>query len=304
MFFELTDSLSLEILRGMENQKQRQALDAKNCRLVPWKECLVDEENFYSLPVWNSADGYNVLESFVSKNKGIKPYSQLKQILAEGRGVFRQFKDVLKKYPQTERNFNLYKAKIMKVRLFDWYNMLRDSWGLESLEIDFEDEFDDLTLEDFIFRQYNANLDSSGLVCKISSFSDELKKMFPGDAGLCMSVFFGFENENTIQENLKNSCTGGFVCHTPENEFAGCLLYSSKFSKSQKSVFITTIFVEQNYRGLGIAGKLLDLSLKHLRKSGIQVVIALNSVVPKIMESLLIRSGFTGSDFAFFAELN
>ena len=107
MIFELTDSLCAEILHAMDNQQQTFVLDAEKLKTVQI-DCAsdfdtVDEENIYSLPLWDSADGYNLLESFINKYKGVKAYGELKQVLAEGRGVFKNFMYTLNQYPDIER---------------------------------------------------------------------------------------------------------------------------------------------------------------------------------------------------------
>ena len=104
MFFELTDSLCADIVFAMENQQQDFVLDAENLRIVQCAPELVDEENFYSLPSWTSGDGYALLEDFVSCYKGIKASGELKQILLEGRGVFRNFKNTLKNWKDTPKD--------------------------------------------------------------------------------------------------------------------------------------------------------------------------------------------------------
>lgn len=303
MVFELTDSLASAILREMENQTQHFMVDAKNSRLVVFDEEKVDEETFYSLPRWSSADGYNVLESFVSEYSGVKAHDELAHVLSEGRGVFKNFKNVLKKYCETERRFNSFKSGIMKNRLFEWYNELREAWGLENLDVEFE-EAGDLVLEDFTFQKLDKEKDFCLIAREFSKFADELDSQFPGGFGFALSSVLNIDDRKKIETDLKDKNTGGFVCRTLSEEFAGCLLFSSACEKSKKSAVITGFFVSQNYRGLGIAGELFRLCVDDARRKGIQFLLIPNSIVPKMLESLLVGLGFEKKDFVFLAELN
>ena len=298
MFFELTDSLCADIVFAMENQQQDFVLDAENLRIVQCAPELVDEENFYSLPSWTSGDGYALLEDFVSCYKGIKASGELKQILLEGRGVFRNFKNTLKKYPEADRRFHSFKNREMKKVVCEWYNALRESWGLESLDQDFY-EYDDLVLEDFTFRAFSAGLDGEDAAFEAGAFFEELKKRFSGELGEAVALQLKAQFDFEITKN----CTGGFVCRTLSDEFAGCLLYSG-FSSSKRVARLTALFVNQNYRGLGIARELLQRSISTLTKDGIQFFIISNSFVPKMLKSTLTDLGFEEKDFAFVAELN
>lgn len=302
MIFDLTDSLCTEILFAMENQQQSFALDARTLKLVQCDESEVDEENIYLLPIWTSLDGYNLLESFVSSYRGIEPYEQLSKILAEGRGVFKKFKNTLKLYPEVDRRFHSFKNKKMKDLVYEWYNALRESWGLESLEQDFY-EYDDLVLEDFTFHAYDCNLDSNDAADIASAFFEELRGRFSGDLGATLSkqmeVMF-----KSINQNLPKQGVSGFVCRTLTDEFAGCLLYSSELSTTQKAVCLTGLFVKPNYRGLGIARELFKRCNLSLIKDGIQFFIINNSFVPKVLKPMLEKTGFKEEDFAFVYELD
>lgn len=303
MTFDLTDSLCTEILFAMENQNHDFALDAKSCRIIECAGESVDEENIYSLPLWSSSDGYNLLESFVTKFKGVKACNELRQILAEGRGVFKNFKNTLKRYPEIDSRFRSFKNRRMKAVVYEWYNALRESWGLETLALnqDFY-EYDDLVLEDFMFRPYNRSLDSSCAEDAAQSFLQELKERFLGGLGLSFSAFMKAQFDLT--KGLDNTSVNGFVCRTLSDEFAGCLLYSKSLSNDRKTAFMTELFVNRNYRGLGIAKELLSRCISNLAEDGTQFFIISNSYVPKMLKSDLSQMGFIENDFAYVAELN
>ena len=73
---------------------------------------------------------------------------------------------------------------------------------------------------------------------------------------------------------------------------------------SKNVAFLNAHFVNQNFRGLGIARELLSRSISTLTEDGIQFFIINNSFVPKMLKSTLTDLGFEEKDFAFVAELN
>lgn len=300
MIFELTDSLVNQIIFAMENQNQVSALDVQNMCIVDAGSVEVDEDKIYLLPEWTSHDGYALLESFVSSIRWSKAYKELSTVLAEGRGVFRQFKNALKKYPENERKFNLLKNSRMKSRVVGWYNELRMSWGLEKLSQDF-DECDDLIQEDFVIRPYNRVSDSGFVMTEAKHFSDELKTQYSGELGQALSAIF---EEGSLIQSLESKDTQGLVCQTLEDDFAGCILYSPVLSAAKTAVSLTALFVNQNYRGLGIAGELIERSISNLQKNGIHFFIIPNSVLVFELEPLLTRLGFNRTGTAMVAELN
>ena len=67
MVFELTSALEGEIQQALENQDQTFLVDARNSTLVPANsEVSENEDSFYSLPEWNSSQGFALREDFVS----------------------------------------------------------------------------------------------------------------------------------------------------------------------------------------------------------------------------------------------
>ena len=301
MVFELTEPLCKEILFAMENQQKFFALDAVKGRVIECSEESVDEDSVYSLPAWSSADGFNLLESFTQRYKGAAAVTELKKILSEGRGVFKNFKNALKKYPEIEKRFHLFKDKEMKPAVYEWYNALREEWGLETLDQDFY-EYDDLVLEDFTFRAYDHLLDGECAAQLADAFFDELKEQFSGGYGECLSDYMkalsGLFN-TSVKAELK-----GIVCRTLTDEFAGFLTYSECMSSSRKSAVLTGLFVNKNYRGLGIAKELLQKSISGLNQDGIHFFIINNMFVPQMLKPAVRRLGFEENDFAWVNKLN
>ena len=306
MMFELTDSIVTEILFAMDNQQETFLLDTESLKIVQADCALCDSENLEALPQWTSSDGYNLLESFVATIRGSRACDELRCVLAEGRGVFKNFKNALKKYPYIERRFNFYKHKQMCLRVIEWYNALREARGLEKLEQNIE-ECDNLLEEDFQFRPYSQS-DFDCAQDGARAIADEIKEQFPNGLGDALSAIWLNRCERALL-NQKSGGGNGFVCRSLSDDFAGCLLFDDlSLSSSLKSdlcgaVSLTALFVNRDYRGLGIAGELLSRSVSELRKRGIRFFIIADSVIPERLKAVLTRTGFESSLFAFVNDL-
>ena len=274
MVFDLTDSLAEAVLFAMENQEHDFVLDAASGMVISADEKSADEETVYTLPDWDSHDGYELLESFVSGLHAPQAKADLRNVLIAGRGVFRNFKNVIRQYPEVERKWHFYKAKQMRLRLMEWYNALRESWGLEALSDEIE-EFDDLIEEDFVFRAYNPAQDKDCVALGADAVFTEFEKSAEGELGQAFAAMW----RDSFAQGRDES---GFVCRTLSDDFAGCLLISPFPSCATKTVQVTALFVNQNYRGLGIARALLLFCMTHVRERGIRWIIITR--IPQILE--------------------
>ncbi len=301
MTFDLTDSLVDDILFAMEDQQKTSAVDASRGAVVSSESLVVDEVNYYALPVWSSGDGYSVLQEFTNNLHSPLAREELRRVLTGGRGVFRKFKDVIKSYPEVERKWHFFKNARMKKRLNEWYGSLRESWGLEQLEYSEDeciDETEELVRSDFVFNTYDSGRDRNGISHGCELIKEEYRKQFPFEVG--DAVGFLWQRLSSFADFNQKS---GFVCYTQSEEFAGCLLYSSCLSSSKKTAVVTDFFVVQNYRGLGIGKELLGKTLDGLKDRGIQWVLVFNAVITDAMESLLIQNGFKKLGSGYLADL-
>ncbi|MBQ4236679.1 MAG: GNAT family N-acetyltransferase [Treponema sp.] len=292
MFFELTDTIIDDIIFSMEDQGGEWFFDSKN-KSVASREMMdeaglednVNEEDFYELPHWKSDDGFELMEDFTKNLHAPEAHHDLREALSGGRGVFRNFKNVLKKYPEIEHRWFLFKNDRMKKRVIEWYDSLRESWGLEKLAEEFSDEnqeTDELLAADFIFSDYD--FETSGL-----DVERGIEMLAQGDSELDMTELFLFKRHSTMAEPAEKS---GFVCRTQSGEFAGCLLFSNCLLESEGSVIITDFFVAQNYRGLGIGRMLLSKSLASLTDRGIHFCYASGMLVPETFRLTFEQFGF------------
>ncbi len=160
MQFELTEALLNQVLFSMEEQDIDHLLDSRRGVVVDAdsiEESGEEEETgrFFPIPEWRSADGFRLMEGFAASLRNPIVREELTAALDRGRGVFRAFKDVLSGRPEVERLWFAWKEREMRRAVTDWYDALREEWGLERLGEE-PDETGDLLLEDFRFRAAEA----------------------------------------------------------------------------------------------------------------------------------------------------
>lgn len=312
MTFELTQSLINSIIFSMEDQTTVRLMDSKTGGLVVVKSrdevlsrneksrnLLEDGDRYYALPEWSSADGYGLLEDFTESVQSSEVRKELRDVLVNGRGVFRNFKNVIKANPELQRQWNIFKAERMKVRVLEWYNGLRESWGLDVYEMQVDDiETEDLLLDDFGFGEYDPVRDKDDVIHGREELAEEMKFQFTGDIG--EAQIFVWQKECQVFDNEEKT---GFVCRSGADDFAGCILTCCCSSSSKKTVLVTDFFVLQSFRSLGIGKELLSKCLAHLKGQGTQWLLISNSNIPEFMEPMLTNIGFEKQGLFFVADL-
>ena len=310
MTFELGDSLLDGIMYSMEDQEAEMVVDAREGCVLPVDgdqgpsgDDVADdsEERYYDLPEWTSSDGFELLRDFTNSLHSPLAREDLKRALNGGRGVFRRFKDAIKFYPEVERKFFVFKENRMKARVVEWYNGLRESWGMEKLEFstgDALEETEELVLNDFVFREYDPVKDGDDISRGSDFVAEEYARQFSQELGEAVAEMWrGLSGAWGREEKF------GSVCRSHDDEFTGCLLFSFCPPTARTTVALTDFFVLQDYRGLGIGEELLSKSLPMLKGRGIQWVLISNTIVPEPMERLLERFGFDRLGSGYLADL-
>ncbi len=297
MVFELTDALGESISKALENQDKRFLVDAQNSVLVEEGGGVCpDEGRYYELPPWDSADGFSLMEEFVNGLHSPLAYTDLQEALHSGKGVFRGFKDVLKRYPLIERRWHFFKSRALLNYVNGWYNSLRESWGLEKLDSEPE-ETENLLLDDFTFCEYDFSKDRQSAQELLKQAVQEIGSDFSDDVSQAIGDLWLGQFEYNAQAQK------GFVCKTFGEETAGCVLWSPCPKDSSSTVLISGLFVEKKCRGLGIARELFEKALDSLKASGAQWVIIANTFIPDLMQGMLNRSGFKKIGSTWIADL-
>lgn len=299
MYFDLDEKLSDSIIFSMEDQTSVHLLDSKSGLVVEATDLIKeDNDRYYGLPEWNSKDGYALLEDFTAGLYQPQAKEQLRQVLISGRGVFRNFKNVLKQYPEVERRWHYFKNDRMHKRLMEWYNNLRTLWGLEELETTEIEDLSDLVQDDFEFIKYTPEIHGDEVARGLKAVTEECKSRFAGEVGDSIAAMWLRDSEY-FDFNRKE----GYVCHTQSNDFTGCALFSLYPLSAKKTVVLTDLFVLENYRGLGVGKELISKSLTLLKERGIRWVLVSNIIIQKPMETLLCTMGFDKIGTVFLLDL-
>ena len=287
MQFELTDLLTDDIISAMENQDVEYAVDAKEGQLVVSDSDgnRPDDERYYSLPEWGPSDGFELREEFVNNLHAPLAREELQSAMHSGRGVFKNFRNTLKNYPEIDKRWHIYKHRFMSARINEWYNSLREIWGLEKLD-QLPESDETLVHDDFSFKVYDSAADKKTILSNITADVCE-------DDPLPLEVngaFFGLWRNQFDKANAETQ--NGYLCFSISEEFAGCITASPLIQNQEKIVMITSLFVPEQFRGLGIGTELINMCISSLRDCGKTWVFIPNTIAPDILQPLLTRIGF------------
>ncbi len=275
MEFQLTRELMDQIMFAMENQEIDFVLDSRAQQVVKVEEIdekaesldEAEEELYFPLPEWHSVDGYNLMEKFVASLHNPIYREILRRILVSGKGVFRQFKDALKERKEIERLWYHFKEREMRTRVIEWYNLLRESWGLARIGDPDDDDTDALVLIDFtidaadptgvVAIASDANsveLPSSAVLADIVTHFDELGYLeCMAERSAFLAQFLIEKRRNTLPSASAPS-SRILVALTPLDELAGFLWADLEPLPDNRVVAtILQIYVLPEYRGLGLA---------------------------------------------------
>jgi len=297
MTFNLTDKLRDEIISAMDNQETVYIVDAAANQLVEKVSGLEpDDDKYYCLPEWKPADGFSIREAFVNQLHSPLAHDELQNVLHSGRGVFKNFRNVIKEYPEVDKRWHIFKHKMMSARIGQWYDSLREIWGLEKLDQISESE-DGLVYDDFSFQEYNPSADKKNILLSIS-FAQDDEDNLPSEVNEAIYGMWRtqFENDEAAEQS-------GYVCYSLSDDFAGCITASSSFKNQNKIMVITSLFVSEQFRGLGIGTELLSMCITKLQSDGKKWVLIPNFIAPEILQPLLVRTGFEKISSGYLLQL-
>ena len=287
MQFQLTDSLIDDIISAMENQDVEYAVDAAEGQLVISDSDghIPDDDQYYSLPEWGPSDGFELREDFVNNLHSPLAREELQSAMHSGRGVFKNFRNVLKSYPEIDKRWHIFKHRFMSARINEWYNSLREIWGLEKLD-QLPESDETLVHDDFSFKVYDSEADKKTILLNITAGACEDETLPPDVNG----AFYGLWRTQFEGARIENQT--GYICSSISDEFAGCITASPLLQNQEKIVMITSLFVPEQFRGLGIGTELIDMCISRLTDCGKTWVIIPSTIAPDILQPLLTRIGF------------
>ena len=295
----MTSELINEIVFSMEDQNEFYLLDSSVPVLLKKEEVPdFDSDRYYTLPVWDSISGFKLMEQFVTVLKNTLVADKLRSTLLAGKGVFRNFKNVLKDYPEVEKQWFSFKEQKMKQVILSWYNELRDFWGLEQMGIEPE-ENSELVLDDFVFRSLRDS-DINTLHSSVESAYGDINTGYDRESGAVLSLLWEKQREF---EDVKKSII--LVCESVSEDFAGfaAASYFDDGTDLHHAVLMTSFLILPQFRGLGLGKELLKRILQELKQQQVKKVFFTDLLMPEFFYSVLLREGFSKLGSIFFIDL-
>jgi GNAT superfamily N-acetyltransferase len=213
------------------------------------------------LPRWGPAEGFHLMQSFVSTMHNPVYRDLLSQALTSGKGVFRQFKDTLKGNREVERLWFHYKERRLRSVIVAWYNASREARGLEKLSPEPEETYE-LVASDFFLGWGERGHAAEVLELDRQAFFE----LFPRD------------DPATLEERYRErraglpSPDGGasvlLVAETPTGDMAG-FAWGIMEGVDVRLVQLT---VTRELRGIGLGEALLRRFLSDLRGRGVRTL--------------------------------
>ncbi|MGP1576325.1 MAG: GNAT family N-acetyltransferase [Treponema sp.] len=299
MNFILSSEIIKEIIFAMENQAQISLFDTECCTCVPVPEDFEYPADFsavhrfYPIPEWNPAQGFRLMELFTAKVHNPLVREALQGALMERRGVFRRFKELLKTRPEIEVYWFQFKEAYMQGVVYDWYNELRQCWGLERISFD-EEEMIPIVRQDFSFE---VILGYENMLQMLKQFEERSRN------GLSVSAV---QKTDSFIETLSTQLQNCFLSHCQLDE-AVCIIASADSTADEKNnacglcilllnggdaAVIPALKVMPEYRGMGIGKELLHQALRYARKARNTAIIFAELSIPDYFHAFLERTGF------------
>ena len=275
---KMTQELIDQIIFGMENQIAYYYLDIEQGKVV--EESKLDEaqrseeSRSVLIPRWSSADGFQLMERFVDSLRNPVFRERLREALASRKGVFRNFKNILKEREDIQRLWFQFKEREMRTKVLEWYEQVCDALGFQKLGPERE-ETEDLVLTDFII--------GPGTPEQLELLEDYDLKAFRescGDNPQELTHLLFLARRALVSKDADKLVV--FQAVSPEGETAGIIWgvdawlsrQAAKYFDEDPGVsFLMQFYVEPEYRGLGLARLLLDTYIREAYKREMKRII-------------------------------
>ncbi len=265
MNFDLTPQMIDKIAFAMEDQEERYVIHMDTGELLPMKSLEEDseKEGYIPLPRWGSAEGFHLMESFVTTLYNPVYRELLAGALAKGKGVFRNFKDTLKRNKEIEKLWFHYKEKRLRAVIIAWYNLNREARGLEKLSPEPE-ETEELVASDFSL-EWGVNTHREEI---LRLDREAFFELFPGEQKQLIEVRFKAKREGI--SSLDDDASRILVAENPSGDLAGFVWGTA----AGQSLHIVQLAVVKEFRGIGLGETLMKKFIADIREQGIQKLTA------------------------------
>lgn len=260
MDFELTAQMIDKIAFAMEDQKEQFAVDVQSGELLPVSSLgALTDDRHVRLPRWGSAEGFHLMESFVTSIENPAYREQLSRALTMGKGVFRAFKDTLKANKEIEKLWFAYKERRLRGVIISWYNANREARGLAKLPAEPE-ETEELVLSDFSFTwDVGSNWHAVRQLDRDAFF-----ELFPSEAPSALQI--RWEEKRKGLPTAGDAASPVLIAETPSGDIGGIVWGVIE----GRTVNIVQLAVSPAYRGTGLGEILLRQFLTAMRGRGMQ----------------------------------
>lgn len=213
-------------------------------------------DRFISIPDWTPSDGFRTMEKFVSTLKNEHYREKLRRVLQSGKGVFRQFKDVLSEQPALEHLWYDFKDREIRRTIFKWYEENGVALDLSDLPLEIIDERpDSLIREDFFITEHADPYLKEIEECKESLLNKNKQNLY-------------LYNE---LKSLAYSDQDYLILLTGEKDFVGVLGYVVDYEN--KKSLIKFYYIKEDFRGLGLFHFLFDNLLYILKNNNVEEIV-------------------------------
>ncbi len=301
MINRLTAELTDQIIYGMENQEDFFVLNIETGEVraedLSWPDETTSGSSLERIPRWKPADGFQLMERFVDSLNNPVFRERLRGALTGGRGVFRNFKNILKEREDIQRLWFLFKEKEMRTRVQEWFGQICEARGLSLLGMEGEEpeDTDDLVFSDFRVddapQEMSEDLDTWDLKAMKEALADSPPE-FVYLQYLARRRLTGVDPDSLTVLRLS----------APDGETAGIIWGTDAWLSAEVSAvlqadpgvsFIMQLYIEPEYRGLGMSRILLQAYLERSRERGVKrVVLDLWGSIPEGLRHMFIEYGF------------
>jgi ribosomal protein S18 acetylase RimI-like enzyme len=258
--FELTPEMIDKIAFAMEDQDERYAIDVATGELAPLGD-IGEDDRYVPLPRWGPAEGFHLMQSFVSTLRNPVYRDLLSQALNAGKGVFRQFKDTLKHNREVERLWHHYKDRRLRSVVVAWYNASREARGLERLAPEPEET------EELVATDLSLAWGERGHAADVLRLDHEaFLELFPRDDPARLEERYRERREGLPSPSDPSSAL--LVAETPTGELVGFAWGIEQGG----DVHLAQLTVVRELRGIGLGEALLRRFLSDLRARGVHTL--------------------------------
>ncbi len=291
--FDLTPELLNQIIHAMEDQNLDYFFDVSEGSLRDAAQVADPEApELVPIPEWEPSDGFELMESFVAGLANPEWQDRLREALAGGRGAFKRFKALAKQNHHIMAAWRRYKRGRMQRRVYDWYNDLRDSWGLNPVEPEeSSEERQALLFEDFSLRSTNLSAYRGAIRELLGAAHRELYRKLP--AALAEALY---EEPSWLSPAPTDLPTPeGFVALDPENELAGVIWGRRRGALLE----LTEVLVRPVYRGIGLGGLLFDRWMEEAMADGTPYLLIRRGLGHPAIRALAVARDFESTEVGY-----